>query len=215
MASALECLKRMPCEAMRRVENPRSRGHISPRLPQSSGRQQRLVMRLCSNGLRLPRASSICHATRSVPVVISVTGCSTWMRQFISRKWKSIGIPPCPALLQRLAPYGAALRPLDDPESRLNVEFGIASRADDRSAPTAAFLATARAMGRQDGKAAVRTSLPPASRRESGRNSGHNRFGTARDGRDTGNGNGPSPTRRAPSHGRGGASKPRTAGGSS
>ena len=41
------------------------------RLPQSSGRQQRLVMRLCSNGIRLPRASSICHATRSVPVVIS------------------------------------------------------------------------------------------------------------------------------------------------
>ena len=106
-------------------------------------------MRLCSNGLRLPRASSICHATRSVPVVISVTGCSTWMRQFISRKWKSIGIPPCPALLQRFAPYGAALRPLDDPESRLNVEFGIASRADDRSVPTAAFLATARAIGRQ------------------------------------------------------------------
>ena len=161
-------------------------------------------MRLCSNGLRLPRASSICHATRSVPVVISVTGRSTWMRQFISRKWKSIGIPPCPALLQRSAPYGAALRPLDDPESRLNVEFGFASRADDRSAPTAAFLATARAIGRQggrtarlqDGKAAGRTRLPPTGRRESGRNSGHNRLGTARDVRDTRNGNGPSPTRR-------------------
>ena len=36
----------------------------------------------------------------------------------------------------------------------------------------------------------------PVSRRESGRNSGHNRLGTARDVRDTRNCNGPSPTRR-------------------
>ena len=33
-----------------------------------------------------PRASWSCICTRSIPVIISVTGCSTWMRVFISRK---------------------------------------------------------------------------------------------------------------------------------
>ena len=33
-----------------------------------------------------PSATRICSATRSTPVTSSVTGCSTWMRVFISRK---------------------------------------------------------------------------------------------------------------------------------
>ena len=33
-----------------------------------------------------PIATSICIFTRSMPVTISVTGCSTWMRVFISMK---------------------------------------------------------------------------------------------------------------------------------
>ena len=35
-----------------------------------------------------PKATRIISATRSWPVIISVTGCSTWMRVFISRKAK-------------------------------------------------------------------------------------------------------------------------------
>jgi hypothetical protein len=34
----------------------------------------------------LPAAISSCHFTRSTPLTISVTGCSTWMRVFISMK---------------------------------------------------------------------------------------------------------------------------------
>jgi hypothetical protein len=33
-----------------------------------------------------PAATRICSFTRSTPVSISVTGCSTWMRVFISMK---------------------------------------------------------------------------------------------------------------------------------
>jgi hypothetical protein len=33
-----------------------------------------------------PAAILICSLTRSMPVIISVTGCSTWMRVFISMK---------------------------------------------------------------------------------------------------------------------------------
>ncbi len=33
-----------------------------------------------------PEAISSCVLTRSMPVIISVTGCSTWMRVFISMK---------------------------------------------------------------------------------------------------------------------------------
>ena len=36
-----------------------------------------------------PEATLICHSTRSIPVTISVTGCSTWRRVFISRKKNS------------------------------------------------------------------------------------------------------------------------------
>jgi hypothetical protein len=35
---------------------------------------------------RLTAATRSCSATRSMPVSISVTGCSTWIRVFISRK---------------------------------------------------------------------------------------------------------------------------------
>ena len=36
-----------------------------------------------------PAAISICARTRSIPVIISVTGCSTWSRVFISMKYSS------------------------------------------------------------------------------------------------------------------------------
>ena len=36
-----------------------------------------------------PEATLTCHSTRSIPVTISVTGCSTWSRVFISRKKNS------------------------------------------------------------------------------------------------------------------------------
>ena len=38
------------------------------------------------NGSGSPAAIRICSRTRSIPVTISVTGCSTWMRVFTSRK---------------------------------------------------------------------------------------------------------------------------------
>jgi hypothetical protein len=37
----------------------------------------------------LPAATRICSCTMSMPVVISVTGCSTWIRVFISMKKNS------------------------------------------------------------------------------------------------------------------------------
>jgi hypothetical protein len=40
----------------------------------------------CVNGSGLPAAISIWRRTRSTPVTSSVTGCSTWMRVFISMK---------------------------------------------------------------------------------------------------------------------------------
>ena len=39
-----------------------------------------------------PAATRICALTRSMPVSISVTGCSTWMRALTSMKWNSL---PC------------------------------------------------------------------------------------------------------------------------
>ena len=41
-----------------------------------------------ANDSRSPAATRNCSATRSMPVTISVTGCSTWMRVFISMKKK-------------------------------------------------------------------------------------------------------------------------------
>ena len=40
----------------------------------------------CPNESRSPAATRICSLTRSTPVTTSVTGCSTWMRVFISMK---------------------------------------------------------------------------------------------------------------------------------
>ena len=40
----------------------------------------------CASGSGAPPAISICARTRSKPLTSSVTGCSTWMRVFISRK---------------------------------------------------------------------------------------------------------------------------------
>ncbi len=41
------------------------------------------------NGSFSPAAMRICFCTMSMPVTISVTGCSTWMRVFISMKKNS------------------------------------------------------------------------------------------------------------------------------
>src|SRR5690348_18065641 len=46
----------------------------------------------CDNGNGSPSAIRNCHSTRSMPWVISVTGCSTCRRVFISMKWKSPGL---------------------------------------------------------------------------------------------------------------------------
>ncbi len=43
-------------------------------------------MSSCLNGSFSPAATSSCVFTRSIPVMSSVTGCSTWMRVFISMK---------------------------------------------------------------------------------------------------------------------------------
>jgi hypothetical protein len=40
----------------------------------------------CVNCSFSPEAISSCAFTRSMPVISSVTGCSTWMRVFISMK---------------------------------------------------------------------------------------------------------------------------------
>ena len=40
----------------------------------------------CVHSSFSPAAMRICHCTRSTPITSSVTGCSTWMRVFISRK---------------------------------------------------------------------------------------------------------------------------------
>ena len=41
---------------------------------------------LCLTDSGAPAAIRICSFTRSMPVIISVTGCSTWIRVFISMK---------------------------------------------------------------------------------------------------------------------------------
>ena len=43
-------------------------------------------MSSCVSDSGEPAAMRICSLTRSTPVIISVTGCSTWMRVFISMK---------------------------------------------------------------------------------------------------------------------------------
>src|SRR5437867_3788477 len=50
--------------------------------------QPRWTTSACSKPSGRPAAISICAFTRSTPVTASVIGCSTWMRVFISRKWK-------------------------------------------------------------------------------------------------------------------------------
>ena len=44
------------------------------------------VTSLCLNDSRSPAAIRICSLTMSMPVTISVTGCSTWRRVFASMK---------------------------------------------------------------------------------------------------------------------------------
>ena len=61
--------------------DPRRRAAPRPRARAACERQQRRAARRAR--------SRICHSTRSRPVTASVTGCSTWMRPFSSRKWKS------------------------------------------------------------------------------------------------------------------------------
>lgn len=58
-----------------------------------------------------------------------------------------IGIALCPESMQRFEPHGAVFRPIDDPQSRFNVAFGVAWRDDDRSVPTTTFLEMARSAG--------------------------------------------------------------------
>jgi hypothetical protein len=43
----------------------------------------------CASGRGSPEAMRSCHSTRSIPVTISVTGCSTWSRVFISMNQNS------------------------------------------------------------------------------------------------------------------------------
>ena len=62
-----------PCRGPRRRCAPRWRGRGSPAAPGASGSGS-------------PAATRSCHSTRSSPVIISVTGCSTCSRVFISMK---------------------------------------------------------------------------------------------------------------------------------
>jgi DNA-binding transcriptional LysR family regulator len=59
-----------------------------------------------------------------------------------------LGIALCPESLRRFEPPGVTFRPLEDPSSLFHVQFGIASRAEDRSALTAGFIDVAREIGR-------------------------------------------------------------------
>ena len=67
---------------------------IEPRLDRMAA-QTRSSWR---NGSGSPAATRNCHSTRSNPVTISVTGCSTWSRVFISRKKN---LPACGNELDR------------------------------------------------------------------------------------------------------------------
>ena len=62
-----------------RPQDPRRRA-----APRSRGRGS--ATSDCANGSGRPCATWNCSRTRSMPVTHSVTGCSTWMRVFISRK---------------------------------------------------------------------------------------------------------------------------------
>ena len=48
----------------------------------------------CVFGSFSPDATRNCHSTRSMPVTISVTGCSTCSRVFISMNQKPSGLSP-------------------------------------------------------------------------------------------------------------------------
>ena len=52
--------------------------------PRSRGRE--MASSSCVSGSASPKATRSCHSTRSSPVIISVTGCSTCRRVFISMK---------------------------------------------------------------------------------------------------------------------------------
>ena len=66
---------------------------VDPRLDRVPGdRQRRLPGRQ-----RLAGRDPDLHSTRSVPVTISVTGCSTWSRVFISMNQKRSSRSPCEA----------------------------------------------------------------------------------------------------------------------
>ena len=69
-----------------------------------------------------------------------------------------LGIGLCPESLRSFSPAGATFRPLQDPKSLFQVELGISSREEDRSALTAAFIETAHAVGR----GVRRSPRPPA-----------------------------------------------------
>ena len=51
------------------------------------------VICACVRGRGWPEATRNCHSTRSRPEIISVTGCSTCRRVFISRKKKLLSCP--------------------------------------------------------------------------------------------------------------------------
>ena len=71
--------------AIRPVEGRNSRARIlgiEPRLDRMAARCHFLLAQRQSS----PAATRSCHSTRSRPLIISVTGCSTWSRVFISMK---------------------------------------------------------------------------------------------------------------------------------
>ena len=78
-----------PARHVQILDAPRGRQESVRRILARDAALDRPAARLdvrCGNGSFSPAAMRSCHCTRSIPVTSSVTGCSTWMRVFISRK---------------------------------------------------------------------------------------------------------------------------------
>ena len=64
-----------------------------------------IAMSCCCRGSGSPLATRSCHSTRSIPVIASVTGCSTCRRVFISMNQKPSGRrPSAPSTMNSIVP---------------------------------------------------------------------------------------------------------------
>ena len=98
----------------------KARRHVLGVKPRLEGVAGRCARSSCRSGSASPAATRNCHSTRSMPVIASVTGCSTCSRVFISMNQKRSGRSPSePSTMNSTVPAPAVADRLGRAHRRL------------------------------------------------------------------------------------------------